>query len=103
MKRKKGSTLSTPVFLYDNNKNQMFEPLNGDPIISSYQKILIASPNQVLTDIIGRERNQLLAQMVEDKDTPEVCFIESALQQLLFCKNATKIKTLSMTQKMTSK
>jgi hypothetical protein len=82
MKRKKGSTLSTPVFLYDNNKNQMFEPLNGDPIISSYQKILIASPNQVLTDIIGRERNQLLAQMVEDKDTPEVCFIESALQQL---------------------
>lgn len=85
MKRKKGSTITSPVLLYNNSQNclqQKFEPLNGNPVISSYQKILIASPNQVLDDIIERERNQLMHQLVEDKETPEVCFIESALGKL---------------------
>ncbi|CAG2108018.1 unnamed protein product [Medioppia subpectinata] len=81
MKRKKGSTVTSPAILYDVNHNS-FEPLDGDPVISSYRKILIASPNQVLDQIIERERQQLLNQMIVDKDTPEVCFIENALDQL---------------------
>ena len=85
MKRKKGSTIASPVLLYDSNQNcsnQKFEPLDGDSVISSYQKIVIASPNQILSQIIDRERKQLMKQMIADKDTPEVCFIENALDQL---------------------
>ncbi|XP_054160664.1 RING finger protein 10-like [Oppia nitens] len=85
MKRKKGSTIASPAVLYNVNENcinQKFEQLNGNPVISSYQKILVASPAQVLNEIIERERRQLLAQMEADKDTPEVCFIENALSEL---------------------
>lgn len=85
MKRQKGSTITSPALLYDANQNcinQKFESLDGNPVVSSYQKIVIASPNQILSQIIERERKQLTNQMIADKDTPEVCFIENALDQL---------------------
>lgn len=80
MRRKKGSVIATPANNSDTNNN--FGNLNEDSVANLYQKILTATPKQVVDSIVSRELTQLERQLVEEKEAPEVCFIESALEEL---------------------
>ncbi|RWS30255.1 RING finger protein 10-like isoform X2 [Leptotrombidium deliense] len=77
MKRKKGSTISVPA-----PEKYEADLVSIEDDVTLYHKLLIASPSQVLRLIVSREKEQLEKQMVEEGNTPEVCFIESALQTL---------------------
>ncbi|XP_014345073.1 RING finger protein 10 isoform X3 [Latimeria chalumnae] len=54
----------------------------GDDLHSQYSKLLLASEEQVLQQVIREERAALLRQYEEEKHTPEACFIEAAIQEL---------------------
>lgn len=83
MKRKKGCIIATPKNCQDNNNDvYKFKHLDDNLSNNCFQKILVASSKQVLHDIIDRERNQLVYKINEEKDQPEVCFLENALQLL---------------------
>lgn len=47
-----------------------------------YSKLLLASKQQVMQHVIEKERAALLREFEEEKNTPESCFIELALQEL---------------------
>ncbi|KAG8183065.1 hypothetical protein JTE90_010892 [Oedothorax gibbosus] len=79
MQREKGSLLSTPV-VHQIPSNSVCN-VNDDDAITRYQKLLLASRKEVQL-ILDRERCELDTAYLKEKDTPEVCFIESALQLL---------------------
>lgn len=54
----------------------------GDEVHSQFSKLLLASKDQVLEQIIQMERAVLQRQYIEEKNTPEICFIEAALSEL---------------------
>lgn len=79
MKRKKGSVV--PSFITQIGL-QTFTSAEDDLTGSSFKKLIIATPAQVLNTIIAREYEQLNQLYEKEKDTPEACFIENALKQL---------------------
>ncbi|GIY84201.1 RING finger protein 10 [Caerostris darwini] len=74
MRREKGSLLSVPV-TEQKITSSMFDS------VTRYQKLLLACPKEVQL-IINRERLELNQAYENDKDTPEACFIESAIKLL---------------------
>lgn len=80
MRRDKGCVFAVPVTHWN---GVIEKPFYIDEVAATtcFQKLLLASPEQVNT-ILNRERNEMLAQLKEESDTPESCFIESALQIL---------------------
>ncbi|XP_065423920.1 E3 ubiquitin-protein ligase RNF10 isoform X6 [Chrysemys picta bellii] len=54
----------------------------GDEQHSQFSKLLLASREQVLQWVILEEKTALLQQYEEEKNTPEACFIEAAIQEL---------------------
>ena len=46
-----------------------------------YAHLLLADENLVLSEIIEREKMELLRQLEEDGDQPEACFIKQALEE----------------------
>lgn len=79
MKRERNSLFPVPV-----NKNFLADhpeigQANVDP---DFVKMFTASPDQVKTNIIDRERKELERQWQEEKDQPESCFIQEALKLL---------------------
>ena len=50
--------------------------------MTSYSQLVLASPTQVAKGIIAKERFELEDQYRAEKDEPEACFIEEALQYL---------------------
>lgn len=49
--------------------------------LSSYSKLLLASQDQVL-GLLAEERVALQAQLKQEQDDPQACFVQSALLQL---------------------
>ncbi|RXM96250.1 RING finger protein 10 [Acipenser ruthenus] len=54
----------------------------GSAVPVQYSKLLLASPSQVLQQVVWEERASLQRQYLEEQHTPEACFIEAALQEL---------------------
>lgn len=82
MKIKKGSAIALPVN-HDTKYEYLPVNLNSDESLDMFSKIFVASYQQI-RDIIERENNELLTLLLEyqNENMPEVCFIESALQEL---------------------
>ncbi|TRY69969.1 hypothetical protein TCAL_02333 [Tigriopus californicus] len=80
MRRERSSLFAVPVGQYHpeiNKKHPSVSMANN-----SYSQLLLASPFEVANEIIARERNELEEQYRCDKDEPESCFIQEALQYL---------------------
>ncbi|GFT81788.1 RING finger protein 10 [Trichonephila clavipes] len=79
MKREKGSLLSIPVI--EQKLGNSLCSVNEVDSVTRYQKLLLASPKEVQI-ILNRERLELNQAYENEKDTPEACFIESAIKLL---------------------
>ncbi|RWS07275.1 RING finger protein 10-like isoform X2 [Dinothrombium tinctorium] len=79
MKRRRGSIICGPTF---EELESDFSSFGKESSASLYHKLLIAEPAQVFRVIVSREKTQLQKQLSEEGETPEACFIESALQSL---------------------
>ncbi|XP_072443342.1 E3 ubiquitin-protein ligase RNF10 isoform X3 [Chiloscyllium punctatum] len=80
MRREKGALMALPKSMW-----MKVEPIYlGDEEYSRYSKLLLATTQQVLQHVIDKEQAALLRQYEEEKDTPEACFIEAAMQELKF-------------------
>ncbi|KAF7694866.1 RING finger protein 10 [Silurus meridionalis] len=78
MRREKGVLVALPSSQWV----KVEEPIRfGDVRLSSYSKLLLASQDQVL-GLLAEERAALQAQMRQERDDPQACFIQSALLQL---------------------
>jgi len=80
MRRERHSLFALPVDKYFPQVNDK-HPNLGDKY-TSYSNLVLASPSQVVQGIIYQERSELEAQYRDEKDEPEACFIEEALQYL---------------------
>ncbi|XP_045152677.1 RING finger protein 10 [Echinops telfairi] len=79
MKREKGVLVALPKSKWMN----VDHPIHlGDDQHSQYSKLLLASKKQVLRRVVLEEKVALERQLVEEKHTPESCFIEAAIQEL---------------------
>ena len=79
MKRERNSLFAVPVsknFLAD------YPEINHANVDPDFVKMFTATPEQVKTNIIDRERRELERQWQEEKDQPESCFIQEALKLL---------------------
>ncbi|GFY48844.1 RING finger protein 10 [Trichonephila inaurata madagascariensis] len=79
MKREKGSLLSIPVI--EQKLGNSLCSINEVDSVTRYQKLLLASPKEIQI-ILNRERLELNQAYENEKDTPEACFIESAIKLL---------------------
>ncbi|XP_030632810.1 E3 ubiquitin-protein ligase RNF10 [Chanos chanos] len=78
MRREKGVLVPLPSPQW----GKVEEPVRfGDVCLSAYSKLLLASQEQVL-GLLAEERATLQAQLLQEKDDPQACFIQSALLQL---------------------
>ncbi|XP_060787167.1 RING finger protein 10 [Neoarius graeffei] len=78
MRREKGVLVALPSSQWV----KVEEPIRfGDVRLSSYSKLLLASQDQVL-GLLEEERAALKAQLKQEQDDPQACFIQSALLQL---------------------
>lgn len=59
-----------------------------------FSKLLLCTPNEVVNLILQWERSELQAQLESEKDCPESCFIQQALE-LLAVRENTAIQCLS--------
>ncbi|XP_068094793.1 E3 ubiquitin-protein ligase RNF10 [Hyperolius riggenbachi] len=79
MRREKGVLVAMPKSKW----MTLDEPIHlGDEEHSLFSKLLLASKEQILKQIIAEEQAALLKQYSVEKDTPEACFIEAAIQDL---------------------
>uniref|UniRef100_A0A4D5R9P8 E3 ubiquitin-protein ligase RNF10 n=1 Tax=Scolopendra viridis TaxID=118503 RepID=A0A4D5R9P8_SCOVI len=81
MQRVKGSVFAMMKSQWKDRRGE-FLHLDEDEEEKCFSKLLIATPKQVYDLVIAKERATLEKQLEEDKDCPEACFIESALQLL---------------------
>ncbi|XP_013772317.1 RING finger protein 10-like isoform X2 [Limulus polyphemus] len=79
MVRDKESVFAVPVTHWSGVIEKPFH-IDDDAAITCFQKLVTACPKQVNT-ILSREKSEMVAQLTEEKDTPESCFIELALQR----------------------
>jgi len=80
MRRERNSLFALPVDQYFAGVNEKHPSVNDK--LTSYSNLVLASPGQVVNGIIARERYELEQQYRDEKDEPEACFIEEALQYL---------------------
>ncbi|XP_053862869.1 RING finger protein 10 isoform X1 [Malaclemys terrapin pileata] len=79
MRREKSVLVALPKSKWMNVEH----PIHlGDEQHSQFSKLLLASREQVLQWVILEEKTALLQQYEEEKNTPEACFIEAAIQEL---------------------
>ncbi|XP_035233234.1 RING finger protein 10-like [Stegodyphus dumicola] len=79
MKREKGSLCAVPVFHQSSVLSTCY--VHDDDFVTRFQKLLLANKSEIY-EIISREHLELETLYHEEKNTPEACFIESALQLL---------------------
>ncbi|KAI9550684.1 hypothetical protein GHT06_006508 [Daphnia sinensis] len=60
-----------------------------------FSKLLLCTPNEVVNLILQWEKSELLAQLESEKDCPESCFIQQALELLAVRENNAAIQCLS--------
>ena len=80
MRRDRNSLFALPVEQYFPEVNEKHPSINDK--LTSYSQLVMASPTQVARGIISKERHELEEQYRAEKDEPEACFIEEALQYL---------------------
>ena len=80
MRRDRNSLFALPVEQYFPEVNEKHPSINDK--LTSYSQLVMASPTQVARGIISKERLELEDQYRAEKDEPESCFIEEALQYL---------------------
>lgn len=80
MRRERNSLFALPVDQYFAGVNEKHPTVNDK--LTSYSNLVLATPGQVVNGIIARERYELEQQYRDEKDEPEACFIEEALQYL---------------------
>ena len=80
MRRDRNSLFALPVEQYFPEVNEKHPSINDK--LTSYSQLVMASPTQVARGIIAKERLELEDQYRAEKDEPEACFIEEALQYL---------------------
>ncbi|KAK6637982.1 hypothetical protein RUM44_008406 [Polyplax serrata] len=81
MKRDRGSLLPIPVEECNRKVVTGLLSLNETDIDTTYSKLLLASPDDVMS-IIQIERMELNSQLLDNEGCPEICFIEQALELL---------------------
>ena len=62
-----------------------------------FSKLLLCTPNEVVDLILHWEKMELQTQLEAEKDCPESCFIQQALELLELRKKNTAVKCLSFT------
>lgn len=82
MKRLRGSLTAYPIEHYPSSieENTLYDMLQLETN-GIYSKLVLADRSQVIS-IIERESNELRAQLLEDENCPEKCFIEQAITLL---------------------
>lgn len=80
MRRERNSLFALPVDQYFDGVNEKHPNVNDK--LTSYSNLILATPGQVVQGIISKERYELEQQYRDEKDEPEACFIEEALQYL---------------------
>ncbi|KAM9331538.1 E3 ubiquitin-protein ligase RNF10 [Gastrophryne carolinensis] len=79
MRREKGVLVAMPKSKW----MKLEEPVHlGDEAHSLFSKLLLASREQILMQVIAEEKAALLDQYSVEGETPEACFIEAAIQDL---------------------
>lgn len=81
MRREKGSVFAMTINNWKDRKGTFLHVDDASEDVC-FSKLLTATPSQVQSLILSRERQELNKAMSEDKDCPETCFIESALEFL---------------------
>lgn len=82
MRRGRNDTIAVPVNAFKEGISRTLPNLQKNHPIAAYSKLLTASYKEVLDNIIALEKAELLAQLHNEKDAPEACFIERALALL---------------------
>ena len=80
MRRERNSLFALPVDQYFDGVNEKHPNVNDK--LTSYSNLILATPGQVVQGIISKERYELEQQYRDEKDEPEACFSEEALQYL---------------------
>lgn len=80
MRRDRNSLFALPVEDYFPEVNDKHPGFNDK--YTSHSQLVLATPSQVVKGIIAKERFELEEQYRAEKDEPEACFIEEALQYL---------------------
>ncbi len=80
MRRERNSLFALPVGDYFPEVNNKHPSLQDK--VTSHSRLVLANPGQVARTILAKERQELEDQYRTDKDEPEACFIEEALQYL---------------------
>ncbi|XP_056386214.1 RING finger protein 10 [Hyla sarda] len=79
MRREKGVLVAMPKSKW----MKLDEPIHlGDEEHTLFSKLLLASRDQILSQVISEEKAALLEQYSIEGKTPEACFIEAAIQEL---------------------
>ncbi|XP_072271601.1 E3 ubiquitin-protein ligase RNF10 [Pyxicephalus adspersus] len=79
MRREKGVLVAMPKSKW----MKLDKPIHlGDEEHSLFSKLLLASKEQILNEVINEEKAALLEQYRVEGETPESCFIEAAIQDL---------------------
>ncbi|KAJ1093381.1 hypothetical protein NDU88_006482 [Pleurodeles waltl] len=79
MRREKGVLLALPKSKWLKVEQPV---LLGDEQNMQYSKLLVASKEQILQQVILEEKQALQRQYEEEKSSPESCFIEAAMEEL---------------------
>ncbi|XP_069475871.1 E3 ubiquitin-protein ligase RNF10 isoform X2 [Ambystoma mexicanum] len=79
MRREKGVLVALPKSKWMKVEQPV---LLGDEQNMQYSKLLVASREQILQQVILEEREALQRQYEEEKSCPESCFIEAAIEEL---------------------
>lgn len=80
MRRERNSLFALPVEKYYKAIDEKHPGLSDK--LTSHSNLVVASPAQVSSLILSRERFELEEKYRDEKDEPEACFIEEALQYL---------------------
>eukprot|EP00096_Caligus_rogercresseyi_P013128 TRINITY_DN578_c0_g1_i3.p1 TRINITY_DN578_c0_g1~~TRINITY_DN578_c0_g1_i3.p1 ORF type:complete len:693 (+),score=164.74 TRINITY_DN578_c0_g1_i3:333-2411(+) len=80
MRRNRSSMFSFPLNKFDEEYEGKYPGLSQE--YNSYSRIVTASPQEIVSHIIEKEKNTLLECYEFDKDEPESCFILEALNSL---------------------
>ena len=99
MKRNRHSLQPQPVFRSENvgMKASMQKPsyLGKAGEHQVFSKLLLCTPKEVVDLILSWEKHELQAQLEAEKDCPESCFIQQALELLVVRESATALESLS--------
>ncbi|XP_042224131.1 RING finger protein 10-like [Homarus americanus] len=82
MRRERDSLVPVPAVLYNEEIMNTATRISHPTAATPYAKLLLASKDEVRSHILMREKRDLEAQLVEEGDQPEACFIDEALSLL---------------------